>query len=164
MGIVDTDIFILEFRFQRDRRYSINNQFLSTIKATGGGITIYSVMEFLGKMSFNMNPDRLIDWRSWLQDAYNLTIVWPEARGIDLVGFTRSLLFNRPFDRMCRTPIAFADCLILDLAEQVEEAQTFITWNAKHFVDRTSLPVKTPQEYLASIDMSHRNGDKGRSF
>ncbi len=79
MVIVDTDIFILEFRFQRDHRYSINKQFLSTIKATGGGITIYAVMEFLGKMSFNVNPDRLIDWRSWLQDAYNLTIIWSEV-------------------------------------------------------------------------------------
>ena len=37
MVIIDTGIFILEFRFQRDHRYSINNQFLLTIKATGGG-------------------------------------------------------------------------------------------------------------------------------
>ena len=164
MVIVDTDIFILEFRFQRDHRYSINNQFLSTIKATGGGITIYSVMEFLGKMSFNVNPDRLVDWRSWLQDAYNLTIIWPEVRGIDADGFIRYLLFNRPFERMCRTPIAFVDCLILDLAEQVEEAQTLITWNAKHFMGKTSLAVKTPQEYLTSIETSHRYGDKGIPF
>ena len=164
MVIVDTDIFILEFRFQRDHRYSINNQFLSTIKATGGGITIYSVMEFLGQISFNVNPDRLVDWRSWLQDAYNLTIIWPEVRGIDADGFIRSLLFNRPFVRMCRTPIAFVDCLILDLAEQVEEAQTLITWNAKHFMGKTSLAVKTPQEYLTSIETSHRCGDKGIPF
>jgi hypothetical protein len=151
MVILDTDIFILEFRFQRDHRYSINKQFLSTIKATGGAITIYSAMEFLGKMSFNVNPNRLMNWRSWLQDAYNLTIIWPDAGDIDADSFIYSFLFNRPFERMCRTPIAFVDSLILDLVEQVEEAQAFITWNAKHFMGKTFLAVKTPQEYLASM-------------
>jgi len=151
MVILDTDIFILEFRFQRDHRYFTNRQFLSAIKATGGGIPSYSVMEFLGKMRFNVNPDRLVNWRSWLQDAYNLTIIWPEVGAADADSFIRSLLFNRPFERMCRTPVAFVDSLILDLAEQVEEAQVFITWNAKHFMGKTSLTVKTPQEYLASI-------------
>lgn len=46
MVILDTDIFILEFRFQRDHRYFTNRQFLSAIKATGGGITSYSVRAF----------------------------------------------------------------------------------------------------------------------
>ena len=164
MVIVDTDIFILEFRFQREPLHSINKQFLSSIKATGGGITIYSVMEFLGKMSFNMNPDKLVNWRSWLQDANNLTVIWPRVRNIDGDSFIRSLLFDRPFGRMCHTPIAFVDSLILDLAEQVEEAQVFITWNAKHFMGKTSLAVKTPQEYLASIGRSHRSGNSDILF
>ncbi len=159
MVVLDTDIFILEFRFQRDHRYSINKQFLSTIKATGGAITIYSVMEFLGKMSFNVNPDRLMNWRSWLQDAYNLAIIWPEVGDIHADSFICSFLFNRPFERMCRSPIAFVDSLILDLVEQVEEAQVFITWNAKHFMGKTFLTVKTPQEYLASMEEANRSGN-----
>ena len=159
MVILDTDIFILEFRFQRDHRYSINKQFLSTIKATGGAITIYSVMEFLGKLSFNVNPNRLMNWRSWLQDAYNLTIIWPQVKNIDGDSFIRSLLLNRPFERMCRTPIAFVDSLILDLVEQVEESQVFITWNAKHFTGKTFLAVMTPQDYLASMEEANRSGN-----
>ena len=159
MVILDTDIFILEFRFQRDHRYSINKQFLSTMKAIAGAITIYSVMEFLGKMSFNVNPDRLVNWRSWLQDTYNLTIIWPEVGDIDADSFIRSFLINRPFERMCRTPIAFVDSLILDLVEQVEETQVFITWNAKHFMGKTFLAVKTPQEYLASIEGANRSSN-----
>ena len=154
MVIIDTDVFVLEFRFRRDHRYPINKRFLSAIQASGGAITIYSVIEFLGKISFNMNPARLREWRSWLQDAYNLTIIWPEARGMDADSFVRSLVFNHPFERMCRTPIAFVDSLILDLAEQVEQAETFITWNAKHFVGKTSLAVKTPEEHLASSGMT----------
>lgn len=150
MVIIDTDILIMEFRFQRDKKYPINNQFLSILQATGGAITVYTLMEFLGKMSFNVNLSRLTRWRSWLRDAYNLVIIWPEAQGIDADSFVHTLIFEHPFERMCRKPIAFVDSLILNLAEQADEAETFVTWNAKHFVGKTSLTVKTPKEYLAS--------------
>jgi len=148
--IIDTDILLTEFRYQRDRKYHINKQFLSIIRTTGGATTVYTLMEFLGSISFNVNSSRLAKWRSWLRDAYNLVIIWPEARGIDADSFVHTLIFEHPFERMCSTPIAFVDSLILDLAEQVEEAETLVTWNAKHFVGRTSLVVKTPEEYLAS--------------
>ena len=150
MVIIDTDILIMEFRFQRDTKYSMNNQFLSILRATGGAITVYTLMEFLGKMSFSVNRSKLTRWRSWLQDAYNLVIIWPEAQSIDADSFVHTLIFEHPFERMCGTPIAFVDSLILDLAEQVEEAESFITWNTKHFVGKTPLAVKTPEEYLAS--------------
>ena len=122
----------------------------------GGATTVYTLMEFLGQMSFNINPSKLAKWRSWLRDAYNLVIVWPEVQDLDTDNFLNSLIYDHPFERMCRKPIAFVDSLILDLAEQVEEAETLVTWNAKHFVGKTSLAVKTPEEYLASAETSLR--------
>ena len=159
MVIIDTDILIMEFRYQRDTKYPINKQFLSIIRATGGAITVYTLMEFLGNMSFNMNRSKLTRWRSWLRDAYNLAIIWPEAQGIDADSFTYSLIFEHPFKRMCRSPVAFVDSLILELAEQVEEAETLVTWNAKHFVGKTSLTVKTPEEHLASTKTFFRHDE-----
>jgi len=157
--IIDTDILIMEFRFQRDTKYPINNQFLSILRAAGGAITVYTLMEFLGKMSFNVNRSKLTRWRSWLQDAYNLVIIWPEARGIEADSFVHTLIFEHPFERTCGTPIAFVDSLILYLAEQVEEAETLVTWNTKHFVGKTSLAVQTPEEYLASTETSLRHDE-----
>jgi len=154
MVVIDTGIFILEFRYHRDPKYPINKRFLSTIQATGGATTIYSIMEFLGGISFNVNPAELAKWRSWLRDAYNLAIIWPETRAIDADSFAHSLLYSRPFERMCRTPIAFVDSLILDLVEQIDLVEAFITWNTKHFVGKTSIAVKTPEEYLASAGIS----------
>jgi len=152
--VIDTDIFILEFRFQRDAKYPANKRFLSSLQAAGGATTIYSIMEFLGKMSFNVNATMLAAWRSWLRDAYNLAVIWPETRGLDAYSFAHSVLFDCPFERMCRTPIAFVDSLILDLVEQVDHVDAFVTWNAKHFIGKTSLAVKTPEEYLASAGRS----------
>jgi len=107
-------------------------------------------MEFLGKMSFNVNRSKLTRWRSWLQDAYNLVIIWPEVQGLDAENFLYSLIYEHPFERMRHKPIPFVDALILDLAEQVEETEALVTWNTKHFVGNTSLTIKTPKEYLAS--------------
>ena len=110
-------------------------------------------------MSFNVNRSKLTRWRSWLQDAYNLVIIWPEARGIEADSFVHTLIFEHPFERTCGTPIAFVDSLILYLAEQVEEAETLVTWNTKHFVGKTSLAVQTPEEYLASTETSLRHDE-----
>ena len=44
--------------------------------------------------------------------------------------------------------------LILDLAEHVEGTEAFITWNTKHSAGKTSLIVKTPEEYLTSTRTS----------
>lgn len=154
MVVIDTDILLIEFRYQRDLKYRTNNQFLSTMKVHGAGVTIYTIIEFLGSISFNVNATKLAAWRSWLRDAYNLTIIWPETRGLDADSFAHSVLFERPFERMCRTPIAFVDSLISDLVEQVDRVDAFITWNAKHFIGKTSLAVKTPEEYLASAGTS----------
>ena len=150
MVVIDTDILLTEFRYQRDRKYHINKQFLSTIRATGGAITVYTLMEFLGKMSFNVNRSTLTRRRSWLRDAYNLVIIWPEIQVLDVDNFLHSPIYERPFERMCRKPIPFVDALILDLAEQVEETEALVTWNTKHFAGNTSLTIKTPKEYLAS--------------
>lgn len=41
------------------------------------------------------------------------------------------------------------DALILHLAEHAPNAEAFVTWNARHFRNKSSLPVLTPAEYLA---------------
>jgi hypothetical protein len=148
--IIDTDILIIEFRHQHDERYPINKQFLSAIRTTGGATTVYTLMEFLGKMSFNIHPSELTKWRSWLRDAYNLVIIWPEAQGLDADKLLNSLIYEQPFERMSRKPIPFVDALIIDLAEQVEETEALVTWNTKHFEGNTFLTIKTPKEFIAS--------------
>jgi hypothetical protein len=148
--IIDTDVLLIEFRFQRDKKYPVNNQFLSIVKTAGGAITVCTLMEFLGNMSFNVDASKLVKWQSWLRDAYNLAIRLPEAPYSNANDIIHSLFYENPFQRICRSPIAFMDALILDLAEQVKDGEAFVTWNAKHFAGKTSLAVHTPEEYLAS--------------
>jgi len=60
----------------------------------------------------------------------------------------REELFIRPFARMKTVKMSFIDALILNLAEQTPGARCFVTWNARHFQDKSTLPVMTPAAYL----------------
>jgi predicted nucleic-acid-binding protein len=149
MVILDTDVLLLAFAFQRDSRQPVNTAFLEQVQAKNPAITIYSLMEILGQLSFNLSAERLSAWQSWLVDAYGLTIIWPVDPQDAAASFSfRAEIFERPFERMLAHRAAFMDALILGLAERAPEAEAFVTWNARHFKSKSALKVLTPQEYL----------------
>jgi predicted nucleic acid-binding protein len=151
MVVIDTDVLLLAFAFQMDKRQADNVRFLETVQTAVPAITIYTLMELLGKLSFNLAADRLDQWQSWLMNAYQLEVIWPVAPQTAVTYHTwHDLLFSRPFNRMKTVKMPYMDALILDLAEQVQ-ASCFVTWNARHFREKSTLPVWTPAEYLANL-------------
>ena len=151
MVVVDSDVFLLEFAFHRDPRHEVNARFLTTVRDQVPAITVYNLMEILGQLSFNLAPTRLIQWPLWLQAAYNLTILWPEPDdGIEASAFFYREIYEAPLSRMQTKRMAFLDALILNLAERVPDVEVFVTWNARHFKDKSALPVFTPAEYLTA--------------
>lgn len=52
MVIIDTDVLLLAFAFQKDVRQPANSPFLKQILSEQPAITIYNLMEFLGHLSF----------------------------------------------------------------------------------------------------------------
>ncbi len=148
MVVIDTDVLVLAYAFHRDSRQSASAQFLSIIQAHDPAATIYSVMELLGKLSFNLSADRLAQWHLWLQDRYGLSIIYPRTAGLDGETFFRRELINRPFDRMQRYQMPFLDSLILNLAEEAPGVEYFVTWNARQYQGKASITVLTPDEYL----------------
>ena len=148
MVVIDTDVFLLEFAFHRDSRQEVNARFLTEVRDSAPAITIYNLMEILGQLSFNLAPERLAQWPLWLQTAYGLTVLWPEPDEMDALAFFHWEVHETPLLRMQDKRMAFLDALIIDLAERVIGAETFVTWNARHFRDKSSLTVLTPVEYL----------------
>ncbi|MCP4421752.1 MAG: hypothetical protein GY805_34500 [Chloroflexi bacterium] len=149
MVVIDTDVLLLAFAFHQDARQTDNSAFLQQVQADGGAITIYTLMELLGKLSFNLSSTRLEQWPQWLVDAYQLEVIWPVALDTAVTYHSwREELFTRPFARMKAVKMPFMDSLILNLAEDTPEAACFVTWNARHFQDKSTLPVMTPATYL----------------
>lgn len=151
MVVIDTDVLLLAFAFQQDSRQVANSDFLQQVQTAVPAITIYTLMELLGKLSFNLSPERLEQWQSWLIDTYQLQLIWPVTPDATITSHTwRELLFVQPFNRMKTVKMPYMDALILDLAEAAR-ADLFITWNAHHFQGKSTLTVLTPADYLARL-------------
>jgi hypothetical protein len=145
---IDTDVLLLAFAFQNDKRQPVNAAFLKWAQSAEPAITIYNLMELLGQLSFNLSPAQLDAWRSWLVDAYQLTVIWPvDVEQMPSIAY-RAEIFDRPLARMRAHRMAFMDALVLNLVERTPGVEQFVTWNARHFKAKSSLAVLTPEEYL----------------
>jgi hypothetical protein len=146
---IDTDVLLLAFAFHQDVRQSVNTAFLQQVQSAQPATTIYNVMEVLGQLSFNLAPERLDAWQSWLIDAYQLVVVWPLNPDVStaIPSFYEEI-FERPFTKMQTVKMPFMDTLILNLAERTPGVTQFVTWNARHFQGKSTLDVLTPEAYL----------------
>ena len=150
MVVIDSDVLLLAFTFFKDRRQTSNQTFLEAVQTAQPATTVYNVMEVLGQLSFNLAPERLAQWQSWLVDTYQLTIIWmaDAEKRTQITSFHEELM-DRPFQKMLTQRMSYVDALVLSLAERTPEVEHFITWNAKHFKGKTKLSVLTPEEFLA---------------
>ena len=150
MVVIDSDVLLLAFAYPNDDRQKMNQKFLEAVQTAQPATTIYNVMETLGQLSFNLSAEQLDGWQDWLANAYNLTIIWDTDSKEKVDPETWSeIIYERPFQKMQTVRMAFMDALILSSAEHTPDVECFVTWNAKHFKEKTSLKVLTPEEYLA---------------
>lgn len=148
MVVIDTDVLTLAYVFHRDPRQAANTRFLSVVQALHPAATIYTVMELLGKLSFNLSAERLAQWPLWLQARHGLSILYPRTAGLTAETFFRREFVDHPFAKMQHHRMPFLDSLILNLAEEASDVDAFVTWNARRYQGKTSLTVLTPGEYL----------------
>lgn len=153
--MIDTDVLLLAFACQADKRQAANTAFLGQVRGAEPAITIYNLMELLGQLSFNLSPSRLDRWQSWLIDAYQLAVIWPaETETSSAAFFFRAEIYERPFAKMRVHRMAFMDSLVLGLAERSPGVKQVVTWNARHFRGKSTLSVLTPEEYLKASTAS----------
>lgn len=150
MVVIDSDVLLLAFAYHRDERQTNNAAFLSQVQNANPATTVYNLMEVLAQLSFNLSAARLAEWESWLIEPYHLTVVWPHATENQTAEtFFRSEIFEHPFTKAREHRIAFLDALVIGLAERTPNVECLVTWNARHFKDKSTLRVLTPTEYLA---------------
>lgn len=145
MTFIDTDIFVIDKLFPNDERYEVNKTFLNTAKERF--TSIFNLLELLGIASFNLNEVELTKLFRGFGEVYGLKILYPPTTFISVNEFIETL-FERVFQKI-KLKMSFQDALILVVAEE-HDCSRFITWNTKHFIDRTYLSVQTPQEFLES--------------
>jgi hypothetical protein len=142
---IDSDVFLIDCRYPNDTKYALNRQFLDELAArqVERATTVFNLLEVCGVLTFNLNPEQLRAFYANFARHYGVYVLGPQLpdrlgqRMIDLLaGRTLGVILRR---------VSFGDALAVLTAESNPQVTQFITWNARHFVAKTYLDVKTPR-------------------
>ena len=145
---LDTNIFIIDLRYQRDRHYRINRTFLEKVQVDRNGKTsIVNLLELCGILSFNLNRRQLDNLFHYFPRRYSVNIFPEDYPTLATVQFGMRQLFE-----MISRKLSFADALLLQHIESHSpRVSALITWDADHFKGKSSLEILTPEDYLSQI-------------
>ena len=144
MVLVDSDVFVLDLFYPTDPRAEANRGFIEAeipLKAT----TVFNVLEICGIASFNKSEEDLKRLFYEFHQTYGLDILYPDVEMTSAEDFLKHLV-ARTFSRIL-LKMNFSDALILQMAESAG-VTILVTWNEKHFADRTSVQIVNPRLFL----------------
>lgn len=143
--VVDSNVFVIDLRYPRDRHASVNRRFLHELAQSGRGATsIFNVLEICGILSFNFNSQQLRELFLYFSQRYHVQVLpfatldrpLPLLSGTDVLGYLEQ-------------KASFGDALLMaTIAKHLPEAAQFVSWDAPHFRGKLQIPVLTPGEFL----------------
>jgi hypothetical protein len=146
--VLDTDVLVIYHFFQNDPRYNATRLLFEKVAAETKGVTIFNLLELSGIIA---GADKLKLSKN-LFEQYNesedIRILSPRM----IAGTVNEDVFWRSVVSGCFTYIQkgmrLGDAVILWTLETNQEVDTFITWNTKHFRDKTPIKILTPSDFL----------------
>lgn len=148
MILIDSNIFLIDRFFKRDSRYSVNKRFVQKLPKLEAGISIHTLLEVCGLASFNLSPKELRKWFYHLDELYRIDILYPKDLDYTLQQYLRK--HRAEIFRYFLMQMTYPDAKMLFMAEEYK-ASYFVTWNVKHFENRTSIKVLTPEDFLKAF-------------
>ena len=148
MDLFDTNIFLIDRFFTRDERHIPSKKALEKASTRRIAVGVFTWIEFLGIVSFNVNSDELAILARNFEEHYQIAILYPinlHLTAEEWLDFMVDEILMRIERRM-----TYGDATLLWIAEQYNVDQ-IVTWNPRHFSDQTSIPIMTPSEYLQTI-------------
>jgi hypothetical protein len=146
MILLDADVLLLDIRYRADSKFASNRRLLDVFVAEQleVGITVQALLEVVGILSFNVSPTAVLRLPDQLQIQYSLSVIPPINDDSDYVRCSIGDLVAQMSRRM-----ALGDAVqAVQINTHGSGIECLLTWNAKHFVGRLSIPVLTPQEWL----------------
>lgn len=145
LTVIDTPVFVIDLRYPRDRHFSSNRSFLDRIASEGrAATTIFNLLEVCGILSFNLNVAQLNELFHYFAQHYNVEVLPHCTLESPLPPLNTGDLFSSITKKA-----SFGDALIVSTIEKhVPGTARFVSWNARHFKGRLSVPALTPREFL----------------
>jgi predicted nucleic acid-binding protein len=145
LAFIDSNVFVIDLRYKRDRNYRLNRIFLDIVADLKIGVTgVFNLLEICGILSFNLSEGQLVELYEYLPERYKIGILPYHDRSLPLPALRLKDLLVLIAKRM-----SLGDALTLAVAEQESRRiEAFISWDAQHFVGKTSLLVQTPKDFV----------------
>jgi hypothetical protein len=144
--LLDSDVLLIDQRYQNDPRYLVNRQAIELAQANSVslGLTAQAFLEVIGILSFNLSPAALAALPSALISLYGLTVRPDLKTHPDYAGCTAPELLTQ-----MATQMALGDAVqAVQIAHYASDPQCLLTWNARHFQGKIAISVLTPEEWL----------------
>lgn len=141
--LIDSDVFLIDLRYPRDRRYARNKAFLERVRLgeLAGWTTVYNLLEICGILSFNLSPHSLQTLFLGFASRFNVIVLFP-ASSSEEICFSPLDIFD-----IIQRKFSFGDALIAELAQRHRrQFDYFVTWNVAHFHNKLPLRVATPDQ------------------
>ena len=140
MIIVDTDVLAIHLIFTWDRRREENERVYELLVELGAKTTIYNLLELCGLLALAKMECRIRDLlRAYLAE---------EEIGVEFPSYPRDWgEFTELVVRYLERGFSCGDALVA-LSVEAVGAETFVTWNKKHFGGKIGARVLTPSEFL----------------
>ena len=143
--LLDTNIFVIDLRYRRDRNFRTNRRLLDRVASDGdGATTVFNVLEVCGILSFNLNDEQVRELFHHFPARYGVRVLPADGTDRPLPGLTCAEVLET-----IARKASFGDALLIATIERhVPGAAAFVSWDADHFRDKLAVPVLSPEEIL----------------
>lgn len=145
MIFVDSNLFVIDLRYPDDADYRVNRRALDRVARDGSGMTsVLNVLELCGILSFNLSVAALHALYVHFAQRYRVTLVPGGGYDTRLPAPTVRDVLTKMEKRMALKDAEIA----LAVEQHAANLSAFVSWNAKHFAGKLSVPALTPREWL----------------
>lgn len=88
MIFVDTNVFVIDLRYKRDRLFPVNRRFIDRLGGNGRGVTgPLNVLETCGILSYNLSPRLMRDLFEYFSIRYKVLVIPAPTSDSLLLGY-----------------------------------------------------------------------------
>lgn len=145
MIFVDSNVFVIALRYPRDRNARANAAFLAHISERGDAVTsVVNLLEVCGIVSFNLNERQLRALYRHFGRRFGVRVVPDEREERAVVPAAPAELLALMSSKM-----SLGDAIVaVALLRWAPAADTFVSWDARHFAGKLATRVVTPAQFL----------------
>jgi hypothetical protein len=145
MIVLDSDVFVIDLRYPADSRYLVNRRVLESLQLSTErlAVTCQTLLEVIGIVSFNSPAAWTGSLPAKLPIWYSVEVRPDLATHPDYASCSVAALIAIMAQRC-----SLGDAIVLEQMRLfVPEASLFLSWNARHFRSKLSIPAQTPEEW-----------------